>query len=72
MRYEPVPDDLGAPDGYSLRPHPTGSSSSGGHGEPAYPPAAAFNSSDRIATTGPDRPQAPESARTHADNYELV
>lgn len=66
-----IPDDLGAPDGYSFRPHPTGSSSSGGHGEPVYPPAAAFNSSDRISNhdTHPEsvlreRTNTPGNSRT--------
>ncbi|CAH4037991.1 unnamed protein product [Pieris brassicae] len=66
-----IPEDLGAPEGYSFRPHPTGSSSSGGHGEPVYPPAAAFNSSDRIANHDRTPDRAPESARTLAENNEL-
>lgn len=65
-----IPEDLGAPDGYSFRPHPTGSSSSGGHGEPVYPPAA-FNSSDRISNHDTHPYYAPESARTPPENHEV-
>ncbi|CAB3254603.1 unnamed protein product [Arctia plantaginis] len=66
-----IPEDLGAPDGYSFRPHPTGSSSSGGHGEPVYPPAA-FNSSDRISNHDTHPYYAPESARTRPENHEAA